>query len=273
MQLTICRGGASAPRAAITIGVLLLASSLAGTASAAVQTRVVDYTQDGTPLQGMLAWNDTATGKRPGVLVIHEWWGHNEHARNQARRLAEAGYVAFALDMFGKGKVTTHPDDAMKFMSEAVKDPATMKARFDAAMAVLKADPHVDASQVAAVGYCFGGGVALNMAAQGEPLAAVVSLHGALSALGNVAPGSIKGKVLVLSGADDPMVPPAAVDAFKTKMTAAGVDYKVISYPGAKHAFTNPDADKAGVPGLSYNAEADKKSFAAMLEFLKTVFH
>jgi dienelactone hydrolase len=257
----------------ILFAALALAAGVAGTASAAVQTRVVDYSQDGTPLQGMLAWNDSVTGKRPGVLVVHEWWGHNEHARTQARRLAEAGYVAFALDMFGKGKVTTHPDDAMKFMSEASKDPAAMKARFDAAMAVLKADPHVDTSQIAAVGYCFGGGVVLNMAAQGEPLAAIVTIHGGLSALGNVPPGSIKGKVLVQTGADDPMVPPAAVDAFKAKMTAAGADYKVISYPGAKHAFTNPDADKAGVPGLAYNAEADQKSLAAMLEFLKTVFH
>lgn len=252
---------------------LALAVGVAAPASAAVQTRVVDYSQDGTPLQGLLAWNDATTGKRPGVLVVHEWWGHNEHARNQARKLAEAGYVAFALDMYGKGKVTTHPDDAMKFMSEASKDPAVMKARFDAAMAVLKADPHVDTSQLAAIGYCFGGGVVLNMAAQGEPLAAIVTFHGALSALGAVAPGSIKGKVLVQTGADDPMVPPAAVDAFKAKMTAAGVDYKVISYPGARHAFTNPDADKAGMPGLAYNADADQKSFAAMLAFFKTVFH
>jgi len=252
---------------------LALAVGVAAPASAAVQTRVVDYSQDGTPLQGLLAWNDAATGKRPGVLVVHEWWGHNEHARNQARKLAEAGYVAFALDMYGKGKVTTHPDDAMKFMSEASKDPAVMKARFDAAMAVLKADPHVDTSQLAAIGYCFGGGVVLNMAAQGEPLAAIVTFHGALSALGTVAPGAIKGKVLVQTGADDPMVPPTAVDAFKAKMTAARVDYNVISYPGAKHAFTNPDADKAGMPALAYNADADQKSFAAMLAFFKTVFH
>jgi dienelactone hydrolase len=257
----------------IIMAAVALSTGLVTSASAAVQTRVVDYTQGGTPLQGMLAWNDSATGRRPGVLVVHEWWGYNEHARDQARRLAEAGYVAFALDMYGKGKFTTHPDDAVKLMIEASKDPAVVKARFDAAMAVLKADPHVDTSQIAAIGYCFGGGVVLNMAAQGEPLAAIVTFHGTLSALGNVAPGSIKGKVLVQTGADDPMVPPAAVDAFKSKMTAAGADYKVISYPGAKHAFTNPAADKAGMPALSYNADADKKSFAAMLEFFNTVLH
>ena len=254
---------------------VVLTAGLTSTASAAVQTRVVDYTQDGTPLQGLLAWNDAATGKRPGVLVVHEWWGHNEHARTQARQ-AGRGRLRRLCARHGrsKGKVTTHPDDAMKFMSEATKDPAVVKARFDAALAVLKADPHVDTSQIAAIGYCFGGGVVLNMAAQGEPLAAIVTFHGALGALGTVAPGSIKGKVLVQTGADDPMVPPAAVDAFKAKMTAAGVDYKVISYPGAKHAFTNPDADKAGMPALSYtNADADQKSFAAMIDLFKTVLH
>jgi len=253
--------------------VMALLLGAAATTSAAVQTKVVDYSQDGTPLQGMLAWNDSAAGKRPGILVVHEWWGHNEHARTQARKLAEAGYVAFALDMFGKGKVTTHPDEAMKLMSEANANPAAMKARFDAAMAVLKADPHVDTSQIAAIGYCFGGGVVLNMAAQGEPLKAVVTFHGALGALGSVPEGGMKPKVLVQTGADDPLVPSTAVDEFKKKMTAAGADYKVIVYPGAKHAFTNPDADKAGMPQLAYNADADKKSFAAMLEFFKTVFH
>jgi dienelactone hydrolase len=258
-------------RRAVFLATLILGA--AATASAAVQTKVVDYSQDGTPLQGLLAWNDMAAGKRPGILVVHEWWGHNEHARTQARKLAEAGYVAFALDMFGKGKVTTHPDEAMKFMSEAAANPAGMKARFDAAMAVLKADPHVDTSQIGAIGYCFGGGVVLNMAAQGEPLKAVVTFHGALSALGSVPEGGIKAKVLVQTGADDPLVPAAAVDEFKKKMTAAGADYKVIEYPGAKHAFTNPDADKAGMPQLAYNAEADKKSFEAMIEFFKTVFH
>ena len=255
------------------LAAVALASSLTSTASAAVQTKVVDYSQDGTPLQGMIAWNDSATGKQPGVLVVHEWWGHNEHARNQARKLAEAGYVAFALDMYGKGKVTTHPEDAMKFMGEAMKEPAVMKARFDAAMKVLTADPHVDTSRLAAIGYCFGGGVVLNMAAQGEPLAAIVTFHGALSSLGPVAPGAIKGKVLVQAGTDDPMVPPAAVEAFKKKMADGGIDAKVIMYPGAKHAFTNPDADKAGMPALAYNADADAKSFTAMLEFFKTVLH
>jgi dienelactone hydrolase len=247
--------------------------TLAPSASAEVKTRVVDYSQGDTPLQGLLAWDDASTAKRPGVLVVHEWWGHDEHARNQARRLAEAGYVAFALDMYGNGKVATHPDDAKKFMGEATKDPAEVKARFDAALALLKADSHVDPSKIAAVGYCFGGGVALNMAAAGEDLDAVVALHGALSAVGTVAPGSIKGRVLVLAGGDDPMVPRDQLDAFRKKMTAAGANYEVIVLPNAKHSFTNPDAGKAGMAALEYNAEADKASWAALTKVLKDVFH
>jgi dienelactone hydrolase len=249
-----------------------LTLALAGPAMAEVKTRVVDYKQGETELQGLMAWNDQSTGKRPGVLVVHEWWGHNEHARNSARKLAEAGYVAFALDMYGKGKVTTHPDEAMKFMGEATKDPAALKARFDAALAQLKADPHVDPTKIAAIGYCFGGGVVLNMAAAGEDLDAIASFHGALGSLGQVKPGAIKGRVLVMTGADDPMVPPDQVEAFKKKMADAGVKPEVIVFPGAKHAFTNPDADKAGMPQLAYNADADKKSWADLMTFLKATF-
>jgi dienelactone hydrolase len=252
----------------------VLVLAVATAAAAAVQTKTIDYTQDGTALQGMLAWNDAVTGKRPGILVIHEWWGHNEHARNAARRLAEAGYVAFALDMYGKGKVTTHPDDAMKFMAEATKDPAVVTARFNAAVAELKKDPHVDPEKIGAIGYCFGGGVALNMARAGADLDAVVSFHGALNPKPDAPPakGSIKPQLLVLTGEADSMVPPAQVDAFKREMTAAGARFDIVSYPGAKHGFTNPDADKAGMPDLAYNAAADKASWAEMQKFLKRVF-
>jgi len=249
-----------------------LTMALAAPSLAEVKTRVIDYKQGETDLQGLIAWNDQSTGKRPGVVIVHEWWGHNEHARNQARRLAEAGYVAFALDMYGKGKVATHPDDANRFMSEATKDPAVVKARFDAALAQLKSDPHVDPTKIAAIGYCFGGGVVLNMAAAGEDLAAVATFHGALSALGPVAPGAIKGRVLVMTGADDPLVPPDQVDAFRKKMAEAGVKSEVVILPGAKHSFTNPDAGKAGMPQLAYNAEADKASWADLLAFLKSTF-
>jgi len=245
---------------------------IATAASAAVKTKVVDYSQDGTALEGMLAWNDSASGKRPGVIVVHEWWGFNDHARHQAERLAEAGYVAFALDMYGKGKLAAHPDDAMKFVAEATKDPAVAKARFDAALAILKADPHVDPTRIAAIGYCFGGAVVLNMARAGEDLDAVVTFHGALATTTPAAKGAVKPRILVLAGDQDPMVPPAQVEAFKQEMTAAGANFKVVMMPGAKHSFTNPDADSHGMDGLAYNAAADKASWADMLQLFKEVF-
>src|SRR5438132_10837434 len=135
--------------------------------SATVKTREIEYRQGDTVLQGFIAWDDASKGLRPGVLVVHEWWGHNEHARYQAKRLAEAGYVGFALDMYGKGKVTTHPQDAQGFMNEVKKDPAVIPARFYAALKQLKQDPHVSADHIAAIGYCFGGSVVLDEAHSG----------------------------------------------------------------------------------------------------------
>ncbi len=241
--------------------------ALALPSRAAVKTKELDYKQDGTALHGMLAWDDAQKGKRPGVLVVHEWWGMNDHARNQAKRLAEAGYVAFALDMYGKGKVTTHPKDAQAFAQEASKDPATERARFDAAKAVLEKDPHVDGSKIGAIGYCFGGGVVLGMARAGEDLKAVGTFHGL--SVDEAKKGSIKPAILVQVGAADPMITSDQVAKFKQEMDAAGANYRVIVYPGAKHSFTNPDADKAGVEGLAYNADADKQSWSELLTFLK----
>ena len=205
--------------------------------NADVKTRELEYRQGETVLQGFIAWDDAVRGKRPGVLVVHEWWGHNVHARHQARRLAEAGYIGFALDMFGKGKVATHPQDAQAFVNEVTKDPAVLAARFNAALEQLKRDPHVDTTRLAAIGYCFGGAV-----------------------------------VLVLTGGADPFVPPEQVEAFKREMQAAGVRVEVISYPGAKHGFTNPDAGQYGMAQLAYDAEADRQSWAAMLKLFKEVF-
>jgi dienelactone hydrolase len=203
------------------------------------------------------------------VLVVHEWWGHNQHARNAADRLAKAGYVAFALDMYGNGKVTTHPDSAQAFAAEAMKDATAIPGRFDAALAVLKADSHVDGSRIGAIGYCFGGAVVLNMARAGEDLKAVGTFHGALGTQHPAEPGKVKAKLLVQAGADDPMVNADAVTAFEKEMHAAGANLRVIRYPGAKHSFTNPDADKSGVPGLEYNASADHKSWAELIKFFK----
>lgn len=255
-------------RIGIVFAALLASASNAG---AAVMTREIDYKQGDTVLHGLMAWDDAGHAKRPGVLVVHEWWGLNQHARNQAIRLAKAGYVAFALDMYGKGKVATHPADAQAFAAEASKDPAIIAARFDAGLDQLKSDPHVDPSKIAAIGYCFGGGVALNQARAGKDLMAVITFHGMLSTQTPAEPGKVKTRVLVLAGGADPFCPPEQLAAFHKEMDAAGANYRVVVYPGAKHSFTNPDAAKAGMEQLAYNADADRKSWAEMLKFLREV--
>jgi dienelactone hydrolase len=250
---------------ALWAAALCLAPALA---RAEIKTQEVEYKQGDTSLQGFVAWDDAVTGKRPAVLIVHEWWGHNQHARNQAIRVAKAGYVGFALDMYGKGKVATHPADAKTFMSEATADFPREKARFDAALSELKKRPEVDPKKISAIGYCFGGGVVLDMLRSGETFPLVATFHGALGSKQTIKPGN-KSRVLVLHGAADPMIDAAQVAAFKKEMDGAHVRYEVIEYPGAKHAFTNPDADKAGVPGLAYDAKADEESFAAFLKALK----
>ncbi|HUL01612.1 MAG TPA: dienelactone hydrolase family protein [Gemmatimonadales bacterium] len=238
----------------------------------AVKTRDVTYSAGGQALRGMIAWDDAATGKRPGVLIVHEWWGLNDNIRAQARRLAEAGYVGFALDMFGDGKVATHPQDAQAFVAEATKDPAAMAARFNAALEQLKRDPHVDTTRLAAIGYCFGGGVVLGMARAGADLAAVAAFHGMLATKTPAQAGAVKARILVLAGGADPFVPPEQVEAFKREMQAAGARFEVVSYPGAKHGFTNPAAGTYGMPQLAYDSTADRESWAAMLKLLREVF-
>jgi dienelactone hydrolase len=247
----------------------LLTVALATGCSAAIKSRVVDYEHAGVPLQGYIAWSDAAKGKRPGVIVVHEWWGHNQHARSAADRLARAGYVAFALDMFGKGRVTTHPESAQAFVAQSMQDATLIPGRFSAALQLLKSDPLVDPTRIGALGYCFGGAVVLGMARAGEDLKAVATIHGALATQSPAQPGQVKAKLLIMTGADDPMIPADAVAAFEQEMKAAGVTYRVISYPGAKHGFTNPNADKAGIPGLGYNAAVDKRSWAELVRFFK----
>jgi dienelactone hydrolase len=259
----------------IALPVLLALASLAaaGTARADIQTREVEYQSGGTPLQGFLAWDDARKERRPGVLVIHEWWGNNQHAHDQAIRLAEAGYVAFALDMFGKGKVTTHPADAQAFVAEVTRDPERLKARFEAGLDQLRRDPHVDPSRIAVIGYCFGGTVALDMARAGADVDAVITLHAGLRMSVPAVKGRAKvRKILVLTGGADPMVGNELIAKFEKEMKAAGFDVTVISYPGAKHGFTNPDADRMGIAGLGYDADADRKSWQEALKVLKDVF-
>src|SRR5690349_24646048 len=219
-------------RIAIALATAVLTQTPPSAPSSHVQTREVEYRQGGTVLKGFIAWDDAVSGKRPGVLVVHEWWGLNDHARNQARRLAEAGYVGFAIDMYGNGKTTTHPQDAQAFATEVTKDPAVLAARFNAALDLLKKDPRVDTTRIAAIGYCFGGAVVLGMARSGADLAAVVTFHGALATQSPAQPGKVKARVLVLAGGADPFVPPDQGEAFKREVQAAGARYEGVVDPG-----------------------------------------
>jgi dienelactone hydrolase len=257
--------------------VIALVGGLLGvpTADAAVQGKVVEYRDGGVTMKGYLAWNDAVKGRRPGVLVVHEWWGHNEYARKRARMLAELGYTALAVDMYGEGKQAAHPDDAGAFSSAVMKNMDLMTARFTAAMEYLKKQPTVDAGRIGAIGYCFGGAVVLNMARQGLDLKGVASFHGSLATAKPAEPGAVKAKVLVLHGGADTFIPPEQVGAFAAEMARAGADFRFISYAGAKHSFTSPAADahakKFGL-ALAYDAAADRESWDEMKRFLREVF-
>jgi len=240
-----------------------------------IQWKAVEYSAQGVVMKGYLAYDENLSSKRPGVLVVHEWWGVNDEIRRRARMLAELGYTALALDMYGEGKEAAHPGDAGKFSSELMKNFDVAKARFLAAVDYLKQQPTVDPNRIAAIGYCFGGGVVLNMARQGADLKGVASFHGSLAAIKPAQPGGIRTKILVLNGADDKFVTSEQIEAFKQEMKSAGADFQFISYPGAIHSFTNPDADAYGkrfnIP-LGYNADADKQSWDEMKKFLNTIF-
>ncbi len=235
----------------------------------------VTYSADSTTLKGYFAVSES-DGKKPGVLVIHEWWGHNEHSRERADMLAELGYVAFALDMYGDGKNTNHPDDAGKFMTAVVSNMDLAKARFESALEQLKNHPNVDSEKIGVVGYCFGGTMALSMANAGYDLDGVAAFHAGLGLpIMPEGEGSVKAKVLVANGAEDPWVSEQQVADFKAVMDGAGVDYTYVSYEGAKHAFTNKGADalgeEFGLP-LAYNAEADSASWEEMKVLFSEVF-
>ncbi len=258
--------------------IALLMMGLASLAQAEIKTRQVDYqSADGSKLVGYYAYDDAVKGQRPGIIVVHEWWGLNDYAKQRARQLAALGYSAMAIDMYGEGKNTEHPKDAMAFMQAALKDSKAAAQRFDAGLEQLKKQPETNPDKVAAIGYCFGGKIVLDAARRGAPLAGVVSFHGALATDTPATPGSMKVPMLVEHGAQDSMVKSDDVVAFKNEMDKAGADYKFVSIEGAKHGFTNPDADRLshgehGGPDIGYNEAADKRSWMDMQVFLKRVF-
>lgn len=234
----------------------------------------VTYQGDSVTMNGYVVYDENKEGPRPAVLVVHEWWGMNDYSRQRAKQLAELGYIAMALDMYGDGKQADNPDDAAKLSIPLYSDPQKEKRRFDAALAKLKSYSQVDQSKVAAIGYCFGGSIVLNMAKMGDDLKGVVSFHGDLRG----APANkelTKASILVCHGLNDSFVPQTQVDQFRHEMDSASIPYSFKAYPEATHAFTNPNAtavgQKFGMP-IAYNAAADSASWKDMKEFFGKIF-
>ena len=252
------------------LAVILLSCSVLQ-ARAEVKTRTVDYSYEGVNLKGHLAWDDAATGKRPAVLLVHEWWGLNDYAKQRAEQLAGLGYVVLACDMYGEGKVTQHPEEAGKMAGEVRKNIKTWQGRAQAALKVLQEDERVDPRRVAAIGYCFGGSTALELAYTGADLAAVVTFHGALPVPDEDQAKAIKAKILICHGALDSFIPEATIQKVREAFDKAKVDYEMNYYGGAVHSFTVEGAEKVGLKGMAYNAQADHRSWNSMLRLFDEV--
>jgi len=231
----------------------------------------ISYVVDTTNMKGYIAYPQNHNVKKPGILVVHEWWGHNEYARKRADMLADLGYVALAVDMYGDGKQAAHPKDAQKFAMSVMGNFETAKARFSKALETLKADPKVNPDKIGAIGYCFGGSVVLAMVNSGIDLDVVAAFHAGLQLPVKPEKGRVKAKVLVCNGGADPMVTEEHIANFKRSMQDAGIDYKFVSYNGALHAFTNPGATDMGkkfnLP-LGYDEKADKESWEELKKLL-----
>jgi dienelactone hydrolase len=241
----------------------------AGASQAAVVTKVVDYEYDGTKLKGFLAYDGAVKEKRPGVLVVHEWWGLNDYAKDRCKKLAELGYVAFAVDMYGDGKTTEHPDDARK-MTTAVRDNVKVwRGRAEAGLKQLKAQPNVDADKIAAIGYCFGGSTCLQLAYSGADLKAVATFHAGLPTPTEAEAKAIKPKLLVCNGEADLFISADSIKAFREALNKANVTHTFINYKDAVHSFTVPEADKVGIKGMKYDKDADQDSWKKMLALFK----
>jgi dienelactone hydrolase len=235
----------------------------------------VSVTVNGVSYKAYIAYDDNVKGKRPGVLVLPEWWGLNDYPKMRARKLAESGYIAMALDVFGNGKVAADPTEAQKLTAPFYKDPNLPKARLDQALKVLKALPQTDPFNVAAIGYCFGGSLVLNYAKLGADLKGVVSFHGGISGGAPVDKKLLKAKVLICQGGSDKFVSQKDAENLKHKLDSIGAESTLKVYPNATHAFTNPEATATGkkfnMP-IEYNAEADKNSWDDMKTFFVQIF-
>lgn len=253
----------------LTLGVFAI---MANSADAAIKTREVSYTHDGVTMKGYLAWDDAKTGKRPAVLVVHEWWGLNDYAKKRAEQLAGMGYVAFAADMYGNGKVVDNPKDAGMLAGGLRKDHAAWMGRANAAVKVLQDDPNVDASKIAAIGYCFGGSTALELANTASPIVAAVGFHAALPPIDAEKAKKIKARILIAHGADDTFISDESIKQTKDAYDAAKVNYRFVAYPGAVHSYTVPGADERNIKGIRYNAAADRQSWEDMQKLFGEAF-
>jgi len=263
MMMTIARS---------LIGLATVIAVLGSTAAdAEVRTKEIQYKDGNVVLTGVLAWDDAAAGKRPGVLVVHEWWGLNAHARNNAKQLAKDGYVAFAVDMYGDNKVTTDPKNAKAWMTAVTSDKSVWKRRFQLGLDTLTSQPGVAADKIAAAGYCFGGTTVMQMAYAGADLKAVVSFHGSLPPAPESVT-SIRPRVLIAHGRDDAFIPRDRVIAFQDGLDRINADWEMTVYSDTRHSFTNPEASSYGVDNIAYNETAAKRSWAAMLKLFSEIF-
>jgi dienelactone hydrolase len=244
----------------------------AATGETPMKTQDIEYHADGARLVGQLVVDDAKAGKRPGIIVAHEGGGLTDHAKNSARRLAEAGYIAFALDYYGDGKPLTDMNEVMPRLGVWMADPTGIRVRAHAALEVLMAQPETDSTRLAAIGYCFGGTTALEMARAGDPLRAVVGFHAGLASAKPAQAGAVKAVVLAQIGADDPIVPPEQRAAFEQEMTSAKVDWRMTLFGGVGHSFTNPGVNALGRAGFAYDKSADERSWRAMLDLFDEVF-
>jgi dienelactone hydrolase len=237
-----------------------------------MKTADVEYRDGALTCRGFLAYDETKTGRRPGIVVVHEAFGLGQHAMDRAKMLAGLGYVAFAADMFGDRLQVPELPKAIEIISDLLGNPAKLLARLNAAVDVLRQRPEVDTTRLGGIGFCFGGSTVLQLARSGADLKGVVSFHGALSTRAPAKPGAVKAAVLVCTGADDPLIPTDQVTTFEEEMRTAKADWQVIQYGSAVHSFTNPQADGSLNPAILYNEKTDKRSWAAMRDFFQEAF-
>lgn len=247
----------------------LLFTLSAPVANAKIVTKTIEYKEKETTLEGFLAYDDAKKGKLPGILVVHEWTGIGDYVQERAKMLAKLGYVAFAPDIYGKGIRPAPGKEASETATIYKKDRNLMRARAFAGLSELKKAPNVDPSRLAAIGYCFGGTVVLELARAGAELKGIASFHGGLSGPMPAEAGKVKAHVVAYHGAEDPNVPAEEVKAFEDEMRAARVDWVLTKYSGAVHAFTNPHLKgKNAMPGSAeYNEAADHRSWASLQDF------